>query len=182
MALKSGISEGVCVFSKLPIRASHNLRYGGSEEIVEFVNGTVADKQETQQYVVALSDIEKDGVLFRVGTTHFTWTPKSGLPDDFQRKDMTGLLSVLEPLGDIILTGDFNAPRGGEIFGRLAERYTDTVPAHYTTSIDHKLHRSDPPELMIDGIFTSKGYTASNVEMVCGVSDHCALVATISNN
>lgn len=117
-------------------------------------------------------------MTFRIGTTHFTWTP-DGEADEVQRTDIESLFAVLEKQGDIIFTGDFNAPRGKEIFSRLAERYHDNVPSEYTTSIDSTLHRAGDLPHMVDGIFSTSGYAVQNVRMVCGVSDHCALVAEV---
>ena len=81
-----------------------------------------------------------------------------------------------------MLCGDFNAPRGGEIFGLLAQKYKDNVPQKYTTSIDGILHRAGPLPFMVDGLFSTPGYTVSHVEMVCGISDHCALIANVASS
>jgi len=90
------------------------------------------------------------------------------------------LCAVLETLGDFVLAGDFNAPRGKEIFSLLAERYTDNIPQKYTSSIDGTLHKAGPLPYMIDGIFSTPLYEVVDVEMVCGVSDHCAFKAFVT--
>jgi endonuclease/exonuclease/phosphatase family metal-dependent hydrolase len=89
---------------------------------------------------------------------------------------------LLEMLGQrsIILCGDFNAPRGREIFSRLAKRWHDNVPLHYVTSIDPKLHRAGPLQLMVDGVFSTTDYRVRNVVLHQGVSDHCAITADIA--
>ena len=117
--------------------------------------------------------------LYRVCTTHFRWTP-DGEADDAQRTDMIALLSVLESLQDFVLVGDFNTPRGGDMFAELANRYKDNVPREFTSSLDPTLHRAAPLERMVDGIFTTPCYVVSDVEMISGISDHRALVANIS--
>ena len=81
-----------------------------------------------------------------------------------------------------VLAGDFNAPRGGEIFSHIAERYTDNIPPHYTTSIDGTLHRAGPIPFMVDGLFTTPSYRAKGVHLEFGVSDHAAVAATIEKN
>ena len=117
-------------------------------------------------------------------TTNFTWS-EHGQPDRYQRQDVRALLDTVLPLGDIVLCGDFNAPRGGEIFSFLAERLKDNIPRRYKTSLDIALHRAGkerPEELadkMVDGFFTSHGYRASGVRLERGVSDHCAIVGTV---
>ena len=174
--------EGIGIFSQLPFKKRFAHYYTDPQGLENERNDTTTEtKRKTQAYVLVGCDIENEGASFRILTTHFTWTP-NGQPDDYQRIDLQAMLALLEPLGDFVLTGDFNAPRGGEIFTRLAERFTDTVPPHYTSSIDGTLHRAGPLPYMVDGIFSTPTYSVSNVEMRCGVSDHCALVARIAKN
>ena len=172
------MGTGMC--SRLPIEHRENIYYlGRPDDLRDFDLTNTATKHASESRAVSLYDVEKEGVVFRVGTTHFTWTP-DGSADDFQRADMQALLSVLAGLGEFVLTGDFNAPRGGEIFAELASRYTDNVPAHYTTSIDPHLHRAGALQLMVDGIFSTPAYAVADVELLSGVSDHCAILATIA--
>ncbi len=129
--------------------------------------------------MLAFCEVEKEGTVFKIYNTHFTWTA-DGEPDDLQRNDMQSMLRILKAAGEFILCGDFNVPRGGELFGLLAEHYKDNVPPHYTTSIDGDLHRRGQLNRMVDGMFSTPGYVVSDFEMVSGVSDHRALVATVS--
>ena len=84
------------------------------------------------------------------------------------------------------MCGDFNAPRGGEIFSALATRWHDNIPGTYHTSLDLSLHKAGKVDgerlatLMVDGLFTTPGYRTSRVELVPGVSDHCAIVAEVA--
>jgi endonuclease/exonuclease/phosphatase family metal-dependent hydrolase len=102
-------------------------------------------------------------------------------------------LGILETQGEFVLTGDFNAPRmhkgnPGEIFSAIASRYTDNIPVHYETSIDASLHRNgktrplDFVDKMVDGLFTTPVYTAHDVGLHFGVSDHAAVSAIISKD
>jgi endonuclease/exonuclease/phosphatase family metal-dependent hydrolase len=128
----------------------------------------------------AVLGIELGG--FRIITTHFTWAP-GGEPSASQHRDLDSLLRVLEPFAGYVLCGDFNAPRGGPVFARLAERLTDNIPADVKTTIDHELHvRGAMPPYVVDGLFTTSEYVASDVRVISGVSDHCAVVARISRN
>lgn len=165
----------IAIFSRLPV-VGHEVKYyyRASETLSIFELGD----RRTINRALLRCDIVKDEVTFRIGTTHFTWTP-DGEADDVQREDIENLFTVLETEGDIVFTGDFNAPRGKEIFSRLAERYRDNVPPEYTTSIDGSMHRAGALPHMVDGIFSTPGYEVSDVRMVCGVSDHCALVAKV---
>jgi endonuclease/exonuclease/phosphatase family metal-dependent hydrolase len=133
---------------------------------------------------VLFSTVAKDDIPYRIATTHFTWSEK-GRATDTQREHLHSLLSALETEKELVLCGDFNMPRGGELFSTLAERYKDTIPPEYVTSIDVSLHRNrldDPEELsqkMVDGLFTTPEYLAQNVRLVSGLSDHMAITATI---
>lgn len=182
-----GLSEqGIGIFSRVPSTATDFQHYAGSfDGTTPFDITTQATKHRTERYVLVRTAAEKDGVRYRIGTTHFTWTP-DGQPDDFQREDMRALFSVLdEEKEGVILCGDFNAPRGGEIFAMLAARYADTIPPEYETSIDVSLHRDGKtrPELlhrMVDGLFTTPEYEVFDVGLVSGVSDHMAIVADVT--
>ena len=61
----------------------------------------------------------------------------------------------------------------------------DNIPPQYPTSIDvtlHKRGRERPHEFadkMVDGLFTTPGYRARDVELHFGISDHAAVTALI---
>ena len=150
--------------------------YFGDRNPREF---TFSGDLDNMSRVFAYLDVEKDGEIFRIGTTHFTWSGR-GIISERQNGDFAGLSRILDKAEEIVFSGDFNAPRGGEIFSRLASRYKDNVPPEYTTSIDPNMHRNGKIELMVDGLFSTPKYEVSDVKMVCGLSDHCALTAKIS--
>lgn len=127
-----------------------------------------------------------------VATTHFTWSPRGSFTQ-LQAENFETLTHFLEKIPEFVLCGDFNSPRnqppaaevGGlttaNAFNQLASRYQDTIPSHYTTSIDSSLHKSGQQiELMVDGLFTTPAYQAENVQLVKGVSDHLAIVAEVT--
>lgn len=171
---------GVGILSALPIQDIQTRYYRGTEEEVRTkpFSGNSKDDAHPLLYVT----VQKESKDFTIGTTHFTWSP-DGKADDAQRRDIENLLSILEGIPEFILCGDFNAPRGGEIFDAIAQRYTDNIPAEYTTSIDTDLHRDGEKirhkSLMVDGLFTTPQYECSNVRLARGVSDHCAIVAEV---
>jgi endonuclease/exonuclease/phosphatase family metal-dependent hydrolase len=169
---------GLAIFSKLPMQNIRKDYYVGEPGVLRDNIQADPATYNNMNRLVFSCEIEHGDNLFRIATTHFRWTP-DGAADDGQRKDIAALFRVLEPLGEFVLAGDFNAPRGGEIFALLADRYKDNVPAKYKTSIDGSLHRSGPLPHMVDGIFSTPGHTVADVEMICGVSDHCALRANI---
>jgi endonuclease/exonuclease/phosphatase family metal-dependent hydrolase len=178
---------GVGVFSRLPIRKKETIYYWGNGECnaAQFDFSSAETKHATESYPIVYLDVEVGSVVYRIASTHFIWTP-DGMPDDFQRNDLKAMLRVLNGLGEFVLCGDFNAPRGGEIFSALADRYKDNIPSKYKTSIDINLHRAGKTQgehlskLMVDGLFTTPQYIASDVSLEFGVSDHAAIVATIA--
>lgn len=171
--------QGVAVFSKVPFSKTWSQQYGGFVgPLPEYVQTDPVTMHRMHKYELAFAEIEKGRTLFRVATTHFPWTAE-GSATDFQRQDMHTLLQILSHTGAVVLTGDFNAPRGEEIFTMLAEQYTDNIPVDILSSIDGTLHKAGPLPYMVDGIFSSPHYLASNVTMHTNVSDHCAFVATI---
>jgi len=169
------LMEGNGIFAPLPVVSTDVHYYAGSEEHAR----TRLPKVIPDDVSIVSCEVEKEGKNFHFLTTHFTWSAR-GKAVNLQRENMNKLLKYLENLKEFVLIGDFNAPRGGEIFAMLAGRYKDNVPPHYTSSIDPNLHRAGRLELMVDGIFSTPLYAVSDVEIVSGVSDHCALVATVS--
>lgn len=179
--------EGECIFSRLPIRSRSQVYYVGDASHIP--DQTLPHKADNR--AVTSIDLELDDDVFRIATTHFTWTPQL-TPSKAQRVDIEALLTVLQGMGEFILFGDFNAPRGGEIFDRLAAQYTDAIPPQYVMSLDADLHRAGREKLaadarevgiqgqMVDGVFTTPHYEAHEVQLINGVSDHLAIVATLS--
>lgn len=182
--------EGHAILSRLAV-VSHEICPYSMRGATKHTDGTTS--KVLNDHPVIFVRVEKDGVQFDIGTTHFTWTP-NGQPNDAQRADTTQLLTVLKQKGQFVLTGDFNAPRGGETFSRIASVYTDNIPPEYVWSLDLKLHRNGGGKIesdakaqgmqgfMVDGIFSTSEYAVSNVRLQDGLSDHCALVARIDKN
>lgn len=115
-----------------------------------------------------------------VATTHFTWTP-DGVADDRQREDIRKLMTDLEKYPELVLCGDFNAPRGQEIYNTICQRFTDHLPENIASTLDPKLHYiGDSVKVVVDTIFATPGYAVRQVTVHEGVSDHKAISATIS--
>jgi endonuclease/exonuclease/phosphatase family metal-dependent hydrolase len=167
---------GVAILSKLPI-VSSQIQYfvKHTEEVAEILP---TEPNSVDRALICV-DIRKAVKTYRVATTHFTWTAAGAVTDE-QRKDLQSLLGITKNFGEHVLCGDFNAPRGKEIFDTLATIYTDNIPKEVTTSIDQNLHRVTGIQFMVDGLFTTSGYAASDVRVVDAVSDHCAVIGLIS--
>lgn len=181
-------TQGIALFSRYPITKSEVLYYHGEKGVLHTFDES--NKAATNNHMLLVTEIEVEGSVYKIGTTHFPVTPK-GLPDEVQRKCIKILLDILRQQGEIVFCGDFNAPRGGEIFAALALEYKDNVPPHYATSLDTTLHRAGAeilatdalalglPGHMVDSVFSTPGYTVSDLTMEAGVSDHKALIATV---
>jgi len=185
LTLINGVPWGIAIFSRYPIRASReHYYYGSRESVIEYQKD---NEEKTKCYPVIAVDIDVPDASYRILTVHFMWTP-DGEADDFQRQGLANLLPLLEQEQDFVLCGDFNAPRGGEIYQELAKRYKDNIPPEYKTSIDVTLHRNGKTHAehlstkMVDQLFTTPNYETSDVALVSGVSDHMAVVATIQKS
>src|SRR5579859_7976363 len=170
---------GVAILSKPPFQ-NPQFRYykGDPNQIPDHIDGV----PNSLNRALLWTTITKDGQNFTVATTHFTRTP-DGAPDDEQRRDFHSLKGVLNTIPEIILCGDFNAPRGKEIFDELSKMYTDNIPPEIISTIDPDLHKTKGSvQFVVDALFTSAQYHAENVGVICGVSDHCAVVGEIALN
>lgn len=171
--------QGVCIVSRHALRDPQIRPYrrpGGP--LIEFGGGRTP--QSLIRRVLVMAGVQHPGGrALTIGTTHFTWSP-DGKANPEQLHDVDLLLAHLEGREPVVFCGDFNAPRGGDIFSAIAARYTDQVPTRCTTSIDGARHRAGALQLMVDGLFSSPGATAANVRLVDGVSDHMAIVADIT--
>lgn len=172
-----GKKMGVAIFAK-NIIDSGSIFYMGEENDVlkpfDNVNYNLS-------YALVWADIKNtDGEIYKFATIHMPLTLPPGDPTPYQLEAVDSLLEKLSPLEEIVLCGDTNAPRGKETFSRLARKYKDNIPEEYTTSLDQNLHRVKGLERMVDGLFTTPTYLATEVKLVDGISDHMAIVAEIN--
>jgi endonuclease/exonuclease/phosphatase family metal-dependent hydrolase len=169
---------GLALLSKLTMsEVDHEYYVENGAEIPKFhKNGD----PNSMNRGVLWSKVTKAGQDFWIATTHFIWS-HDGRTTDLQREAYEKMAKILDRFPELVLTGDFNAPRGKEIFGKLAERYKDNIPPELTTTIDNNLHKA-PNEinLVVDGLFSTDDYKVSQVEVVSGVSDHMAVACKIS--
>lgn len=186
MRKMQGSNEGAGIFSRHPIVSSATYWYGGNRgEVREYDGTSYQHGFDSSSFLLLAAELDTPSGLYKVATTHFPVTEK-GAATEYQRTSMEQLLAELAKQGEFVLTGDFNAPRGGEIFSKLAGIYKDNVPPQYKTSIDAKRHRNgkdhaaELADKMVDGVFSTPHYTVTNVRLVDDVSDHCAIVAEVS--
>lgn len=163
---------GLGFFTNLEHTPEKTEYYFGSENLKPFELPNDASR------LVLSSTVTKDGKQFSVGTTHFTWSDK-GLTTDEQRRDFQELKKIIMGFDELILCGDFNAPRGKEIFGEFETLLTDNLPQDIISTIDHDLHYAGKIDLVVDTIFTTPHYKMSNVRVLNGVSDHLGVVGEV---
>ncbi len=178
--------EGEAVFSKTPFEEEVHHGYSGVVGS-SYLYSLDPDSWDKDKEGRSLSGgvVRKDGVVYRVLTTHLTWT-EDGTPTETQLGAVRRMLDHLANEESFVLAGDFNAPRGRASFDLIASRYKDNIPAQYVTSMDPPRHRvaGTPAEKnladkMVDGLFTTPEYEAKDVRLQFGVSDHAAIVAMI---
>jgi endonuclease/exonuclease/phosphatase family metal-dependent hydrolase len=163
---------GIAILSKQAPDSWDQDYYGNFHEVTEYLKDPSKMRWHTALLVATFGE-------YCIATTHLTWTPNAQANIE-QEMSIERLILTAAKHPELILCGDFNAPRGRDSFATLAAHYTDNIPSEITTSIDGSLHRAGALELMVDGIFSTPGYEVSDVYLFTGISDHCALLATIS--
>jgi endonuclease/exonuclease/phosphatase family metal-dependent hydrolase len=169
------LKTGVAILAKIPITEVEKYYCG------EDVNTCLNRPGEGTHTPIVLTAIV-DGI--RLGVVHFSWT-HDGNADARQRQTLQKLLAFAHSKGEMILGGDFNIPRGRELYFQLAKEYHDNIPHEIATTIDPQLHRANREipgnlRLVVDYLWSTPKYQVKDVRVESGVSDHCALVCTIS--
>jgi endonuclease/exonuclease/phosphatase family metal-dependent hydrolase len=184
--LQRGHRQGVAVFAK-KILASGGAHYLGSSTHIALPfeeYSAVVPNVENERALVWADIANEEGVHYRIVTAHLPVTER-GAATAYQLQAAESLLEAVHSLGEVVLCGDMNAPRGQATFDLIKTKFTDCIPEKYTISIDCNIHRrgdlirKDNASLMVDGLFLSPTYTASDVNLADGVSDHMAIVANI---
>lgn len=133
---------------------------------------------QSRQDCELLSGVVYNGQEYQITTTYGYWT-HDGRVNKGQQAAFANLLEIIPSLGGVVLCGDFNAPRGGDIHRILTDRLADHLPPNVTSTIDPQLHRKPDLKVVVDYIFSTPHYEVSNVRLVDGVSDHVALIGTV---
>ncbi len=148
------------------------------------------DKIATVANPYLIASLRFDDAEYTIATTHVMVT-KDGAADDHQRQGLATMLQLLATEPPHCICGDLNIPRGyNELYPHLLARYTDTIPASYTSSLDPVLHRLASAgteenifeRYMVDYLFTQVPYLATDVRLQFGVSDHAAIIANLTRS
>lgn len=181
-AEKSGAGKfgysGVAIYSRTPFSASGSEYYYMPEGGISLETGSAPFVGTNAQGIVWAS-LSCEGAEYQIASTLFTCTA-AGAFDENQKQDFQELKKILDRLGAHILAGDLNSPRGRGSWEQFVEYYgEDNIPTDVISTIDPELHRRKGLELVVDGIFAKVPYSVGDVQVVAGLSDHKALVATI---
>ncbi len=166
------VRQGIAYYSNLPILKIESLFYVGKGTAPIHKIGNDVDR------VLVLGQVEKEGKRYTIATTHFTWADDGGVNEE-QRRDLKQLLKLLQQKEELVLCGDFNAPRRREIFTILSTYLKDNIPAEVHTTLDPQLHRAGALPYVVDYMWSTTRYQVTKVKVVSGVSDHMAIVANI---
>ena len=165
---------GVAVLSRVPV-IRQKLSYYADDLRMRLLR-----EPNDPRRVLVVTELEHLGQQYRIITTHFTWTPNATI-DDEQRADFVRVKSLLSEYPDYVLCGDFNAPRGREMFGKFVDELhlIDHLPAHVQSTLDPQFHRAGDLRLVVDTIFSTSHYQISNVRVLDGISDHKGILALV---
>ncbi len=167
-------AKGLLTLSMLAPEKSTIEFYQGHKETIP----VLPKGMQTANLSLLTLTIKKQKDVFRFINTHFAWSSKAKTTQ-LQRTNLKRMLSILTDIKQFILCGDFNSPRGGEIWSELARYYHDNVPSYIESTIDSNLHRKKGLKLVVDGIFSTKQYGVRDVTIQKGISDHKALVSHV---
>ena len=165
---------GVAALTRLPVN-TQDVNYYTEDARIRIMR-----QPDDQRGLLLSTEFDHQGRAYRIVTTHFTWSAE-GQISDRQIADFTRLKRVLSEAPHYVLCGDFNAPRGREMFSMFKGglNLIDHLPADVTTTIDARYHRAGALELAVDTIFTTSDYHVHDVQVLDGVSDHKGILATV---
>jgi endonuclease/exonuclease/phosphatase family metal-dependent hydrolase len=178
--LVSGEVTGVAILSKYPIFETDKYYCGENSDKYTRLPRVMGTHAPT----LLMAKIMKGNVEYQLGAIHFSWTA-DGHENERQIAHLAKLLKYLNDKGELVLSGDFNIPRGYPLYYLTKENYKDNIPQSVSTTIDSKLHRANWEEegklkLVVDYVFSTPKYEVSGVRVESGVSDHCGVVCKIS--
>lgn len=175
-----GLAIGVrgAGISDITFHSQHYVQWPG-EEVPSFFNDGNPNSMNRLLLWVRFRFQDQE---YCIATTHFTWSKDAAFTAE-QARDFSKLTAILDTLPPHVVCGDFNSPRQGEpdnVYHQLESRYQSWVPAATTSTLDEVLHKVGHLNLTVDGLFSSAEYQIEAVTVVAGVSDHKALVGSVT--
>jgi len=169
---------GIAILSRTPFIDEDIFYYWKPEHGISVHDS--AHRRDSEGRLLLTVKVEKEGKVYRIGTSHFTWSAE-GQATLEQQEDAEKLLERMKSFGDLVCCGDFNIPRGGEIFHMFTSEFKDNIPHEIQTTLDKKYHRNGELNFVVDVLLTTPEYSAKHVRIVDDVSDHMAVVAEIES-
>jgi hypothetical protein len=144
----------------------------------------------TEDRVVITAAVIKDSITYQLATTHGMWA-RDGEPNDVQRTSMRRLRDILlaEAInrGGLVIAGDLNFDRGGEIYNMFTAEIRDCTPLNIASTLDREHAVTRKGIKVVSDYFMScpdisgtEIFDITDVRPRFGVSDHAALWATVS--
>lgn len=165
---------GVAVLSRVPVLRQTISYYADDPRI------RVLREPNDPRRALIVTELEHRGQPYRIITTHFTWTP-DGEINDQQKADFPRMKALLSNYSDYVLCGDFNAPRGKEMFRRFVDELhvVDHLPTSVRTTLDPEHHSAGALELVVDTVFSTEDYRVLDIRVLEGISDHKGILARV---
>lgn len=135
---------GIAILTSLPVKNSQKYFYAGDPQVIPPIK-----EPNDLRRALLMHTVNFENTDYTIMTTHFTWSP-GGQTIDVQRRDLQQMLQGLQQLPEFVLCGDFNAPRGGDIYQQLAQKYKDNIPPEITSTLDEERHRAGKLDLVVD--------------------------------
>lgn len=162
---------GLATFSKHPLCNIEQLYYRGDPKNLPLITRQTPELMARALLVV---EVPANGQTYRLINTHFTWSQNATV-NAMQRQDFDKMLTMLQQYDQFLLGGDFNTPRGRELYDHLAHIYTDNIPLDIKSTLDKEFFRVPGLELVIDGVFTTAKYKVAGMQILQGLSDHVGI-------
>lgn len=168
---------GVAVLSRVPVLRQTVSYYADDPRI------RVLREPNDPRRLLVVTELEHRGQPYRIITTHFTWTGDGEIGDQ-QKADFPRMKALLSRYPDYVLSGDFNAPRGREMFGRFVDELglVDHLPMSVRSTLDPQFHRIGELELVVDTVFSTPEYRVLDLQVLEGISDHKGILAFVERN
>jgi endonuclease/exonuclease/phosphatase family metal-dependent hydrolase len=177
--------QGVGLIAKQPLETPTVLFTNGRPYPVPVMEFVITEQGQHTPLPATLNQAVVSATVggLRLQTTHLVVTP-GGKSTPFQREQAARIIAHTQTehtqFGPTVLCGDFNAPRGGETWAMLANALRDNTDPRWETTLDPTLHRAGPLPYVVDGIFSLGAVKVATPRLQFGVSDHAALVTTLS--
>ena len=154
-----------------------NHYYRGNSDSIPFFNGGNIEQAAIPR-ALQTATINVGGDTYQVANLHFTWAP-NGIPSQTQINDAYKVSKILEKLKQFVLCGDFNTPVGSEAFRIMRSSATLAEVVDCDSTIDPNFHYEKNLKIVVDALLFTEPYMLNDIQLICGVSDHCALMANM---